>query len=336
MNTGTTATFEGWMRAGATATGSLTIVERYADGAEHKGLGMSRDGRISYQYAGSPWYQGVTPGPSGVFSFDNQWHHLAFVRRAAGTWSTYYDGNAVVHAGPGTGLFSGCWVTCGIINANTDTSIGTLGYGTGYELRGMRVSNVERYTSNFTPSATFVPDAGTVMLLDFAEGAGNQIHDRSSNQQVGVLEGTVTWIPGADAASIQTLGTGCAGSLGVPVLSGVNASVPRLGQAVSLRVDHVPSARGAALMANLTGVSMGVALPVDLASYGLPGCQLYAFGLSGPFTAEVGNVVNWSMSIPNVAALSGFAFDVQALIFDVASSQAGLALSNGLRLTLGS
>ena len=126
------------------------------------------------------------------------------------------------------------------------------------------------------------------------------------------------------------------GSLGVPALSGVNASVPRLGQAVALRVDQVPSARGAALMANLTGVSAGVALPVDLASYGLPGCQLYAFGLSGPFTAEVGNVVNWSVSIPNVAALSGFAFDVQALIFDVPSSQAGLALSNGLRLTLGS
>jgi hypothetical protein len=199
-----------------------------------------------------------------------------------------------------------------------------------------RLSSVQRYSGAFTPQLRLLADSATIGLWHFDEGSGPFAYDSSGNGFHFALSGGYAWGSGADAASIQTLGTGCAGSLGVPVLSGVNASVPRLGQAVSLRVDHVPSARGAALMANLTGVSMGVALPVDLASYGLPGCQLYAFGLSGPFTAEVGNVVNWSMSIPNVAALSGFAFDVQALIFDVASSQAGLALSNGLRLTLGS
>jgi hypothetical protein len=45
--------------------------------------------------------------------------------------------------------------------------------------------------------------------------------------------------------------------------------------------------------------------------------------------------VSWSIAIPNIAALTGFAFEVQAIVFDDPSYQAGLALSNGLRLVLG-
>lgn len=192
MNTGATATMEYWARADSPRA-PLTW-DRYLGSAEHKSLGIQGDGSIHYLYAGSPWWQGswyrgvTNPGP-GTFAHDGAWHHVALVRRANGMWSLYLDGVRIVHEGPGTGLGGGCWLTCNIINAATNTRIYSGGTTLpAWDIDDLRISNVERYDRDFVPSRGWLPDSGTVMQLDFNEGTGAVVHDKSSFLQVGSMQ----------------------------------------------------------------------------------------------------------------------------------------------------
>jgi len=59
-----------------------------------------------------------------------------------------------------------------------------------------RISNVVRYTSNFTPTtAQFSPDANTVALYHFNEGTGQTTADASGNGYTGILGGTLATEP---------------------------------------------------------------------------------------------------------------------------------------------
>ena len=200
MNTTATATIEYWFRADGPR--GDTSWYRYAGGAEHKGLDLLANGGINYLYAGSPWHQypsygGVTLPPAGTVPLDNAWHHLAFVRRANGSWALFLDGLRIVNEGPGTGLGGGCWLTCAVINAATATKLqnGSTSLPS-YDIDDLRVSNIERYDTSFVPSRGWLPDANTAMYLDFNEGSGAVVHDKGLAQQTGVFVGyntTPTW-----------------------------------------------------------------------------------------------------------------------------------------------
>jgi hypothetical protein len=198
MNTGVTATMEYWVRADS-PRGNTTWF-RYQDSAEHKVLTVTNNGDIHYLYAGSPWwegtwYGGVTLPGAGTIAADGQWHHVAFVRRATGGWSIYRDGVRIVNQGPGSGLGNGCWATCNVINATPPTILGNGSTNLpSYDIDDLRISSVERYVDDFVPSRGWIPDAGTVMLLDFNEGSGNQVLDHSGTAQVGTIQGqNPTW-----------------------------------------------------------------------------------------------------------------------------------------------
>ncbi len=233
MNTGGSATMEYWFRADSPR--GATTWSRYAGSAEHKGLSVLSTGSIDYLYAGSPWAQyptfgGVTYPPAGTVTPDGVWHHLAFVRRANGSWAIFLDGQRIVNEGPGTGLGGGCWLTCAVINAATTT---TLGNGStslpSYDIDDLRVSSIERYDGNFTPSRGWLPDAHTAMYLDFNEGSGSVVRDRSAAQQVGSFQGTNTtptweWLLVESSCGSETLCycTGKVNSLGcTPSISAV-------------------------------------------------------------------------------------------------------------------
>jgi len=81
------------------------------------------------------------------------------------------------------------------------TNVGTLSQGpflrmgglAGYPFFGgaldeVRLSNVVRYTANFSvPAAPFVPDANTLGLWSFDEGVGQAAADESVNANTGTL-----------------------------------------------------------------------------------------------------------------------------------------------------
>jgi hypothetical protein len=133
---------------------------------------------------------GLAPG---VALSAANWHHLATVYgpEPAPSYKFYVDGQLVqsvpaVGDTPSDGWETdlGCW--------------GYIGYG-GFlkaDVDEARLSNIPRYTSTFTPPTQFVPDAGTVALWHFDEGAGNKAFDASGNGNHFTLHGGYSWVDG--------------------------------------------------------------------------------------------------------------------------------------------
>jgi hypothetical protein len=76
-----------------------------------------------------------------------------------------------------------------------------LGAGEGggpYRLTGkiaeVRISNVVRYTTAFTPQKRFTTDANTMGLYHFDEGSGSTVSDSSGKGHNGQIQGIVNWV----------------------------------------------------------------------------------------------------------------------------------------------
>lgn len=121
---------------------------------------------------------------------DGQWHHIAVTRNSStGGVALFVDGilDAEQTSGPSTGNVSyrdGRATSYPgsdpylVFAAEKHDYPGSL-YYKGW-LDEVRISNVRRYTSNFTPpSAPFSTDANTVGLYHFNEGMGTVINDSS-------------------------------------------------------------------------------------------------------------------------------------------------------------
>lgn len=113
----------------------------------------------------------------------------------------------------------GTWGGASTITWNTNLFIGKKGGGLFYNggLDEMRISNVIRYTSNFTPpSSRFVKDANTTLLYHFDENGGlpyssgcanGKACDDSGNGYHGTISGTVGYsagLIGLDNSSTDT------------------------------------------------------------------------------------------------------------------------------------
>ncbi len=133
----------------------------------------------------------ATTGVCGSTIVDNgNWHHIAITRNAAnGQVRLFVDGvlDASSPSTPNTGNISyrdGRSTSYPnsdpflVLGAEKHDYPGSL-YYSGW-LDEMRVSNIIRYTSNFTPpSAPFSTDANTVALYHFNEGTGTTLTDVS-------------------------------------------------------------------------------------------------------------------------------------------------------------
>ena len=64
----------------------------------------------------------------------------------------------------------------------------------------VRISNVARYTKDFTPQDRFEPDEQTLALYHFAEGQGDVLKDASGNGHDGKIVGA-KWVKASDAKS---------------------------------------------------------------------------------------------------------------------------------------
>lgn len=106
---------------------------------------------------------------------NNTWYHFAIVRSGS-TITTYRDGTSVATGTNSNTLFANF----------QEIVIGGFGSGTSDYFNGyldeFRISNVARYTGNFTPSnSAFVNDSNTLCLLHFegTNGSTSFIDDNS-------------------------------------------------------------------------------------------------------------------------------------------------------------
>jgi len=349
MHTGSAATIEYWCRSDG--SGHDIRWYRFAGSAEHKQLQVLADGAVLYLYAGSPWGGGGSPtstpiglnSPSpGSVPEDGAWHHIAFVRRATGAWSLYLDGQRVVDQAGGTGLNSGCWLTCNVIETVTTSVLGhTSLTDPSWDVDEVRISSIERYSAaSIVPQRYFVSDADTAMHLTFEEGGGSIVHDSGPAQQQGafVSAGTPTWswitTPGPTPSSATVYGAGC----GSPALTMSPGADPVIGSIASATIGNAPLPFG--------GVGLGFSnttlgglpiLPLSLVNVGMPGCQLWhsndVFGL--PVTSSASGALDFALPIPGDVNLLGSHVYLQAYAVDLNASPRKLIASNGIDWLIG-
>ena len=134
---------------------------------------------------------------------DQRWHHIAYTTNQQNEVSVFVDGILLT-----TGTFqpasnSQTWKIasgCSIQNSSF------VGYPPLYGiLARMRISDVVRYSGNFTPSAKWSTDNSTVALWEF-NVVGNVLHDTSGNGHDGTITGG-TWIASCPEADIDGDGT---------------------------------------------------------------------------------------------------------------------------------
>jgi hypothetical protein len=100
----------------------------------------------------------------------NKWNHLAVVRNGT-SWSLYVNGKSVMSVTSSTTVpeYSGPWEIGG---ATYNGTLGLQGPIPGW-LRNYRISNIARYTTDFTPSnADFTSDGNTLFLMLGNESLG--------------------------------------------------------------------------------------------------------------------------------------------------------------------
>jgi hypothetical protein len=130
----------------------------------------------------------------------NAWSHVALTYNAATTTASMYINGVLV----GSDID---WTLAASALGNTINNwLGRSQFGTDAFYNGIieefRISNIVRYTTNFTPvNIQFTPDANTVALYHFNEGSGQTSVDATANFGAAILGTTIavetedpTWI----------------------------------------------------------------------------------------------------------------------------------------------
>jgi PKD repeat protein len=123
---------------------------------------------------------------------------------------------------------------------------------------------------------------------------------------------------------------GCAGSLGV---SHQSSNLPQMGGTLTVTLDSLPMS----LAIMMTGFSNTFSpfgpLPLDLTTFGAPGC----FGRVSPDTTALllgaGNSASWSFAVPN--AFQGLILYSQALVLDPGFNGLGAVVSDAAAMQFG-
>jgi hypothetical protein len=147
-------TVEGWIRV--TNLGSLRIIWNNQNTSNNFNLYVQTNGSLNMYVGGSQ-----RSSISGEI-VTNTWYHIAAVRNG-GTTTVYKNGNSVL-------TFTVSYDATGLGNPTLGSDGGTGNSFNGY-IDEFRVSNIARYTANFTaPTQPFVNDPNTVLLIH-ADGA---------------------------------------------------------------------------------------------------------------------------------------------------------------------
>ena len=122
---------------------------------------------------------------------------------------------------------------------------------------------------------------------------------------------------------LDTVGVGCAGSVGVPSIT-LNEARPAPGDVLTMSVAALAPSVNVVLFVLGTEV---LAPSLPLRSFGLPGCTLDVQPAASLIIGANGGSAQLSVSIPNDPALIGASLVVQGAAFEPGVNAAGLVLS---------
>ena len=142
-------------------------------------------------------------------------------------------------------------------------------------------------------------------------------------------------------ARSDSIGVGCAGSNGVPMLDVVNGTSPVIGSTVDFLYSNALYSTFVTPAIVAVGFDQssyqGIPLPLPLAVIGLPGCTLYH---SNDVSVSVGVLAGaaqftWSLGLPNSANFLGQELFVQGLHLEFPGAGSWAALSNAVGIRIG-
>lgn len=150
------------------------------------------------------------------------------------------------------------------------------------------------------------------------------------------LDDTWAFSPLPFPARHELVGSGCAGSAGVPRLTMLPGGLPWIDESLGLRLDHLPPHTLALLMLGVTDHNQGLLiLPAELTSFGMPGCWLYT-SIDAFSAIDTGNgAVDWWLDLPARRDLLGLRLHQQAIVLDPAANWRGFTTSNAAVASIG-
>lgn len=180
-------TVECWFKTTGEAGILEPIVSAWDDSAGDFEIELdSRNNRQANFYIDTS--NGFPPINGGPSLNDGNWHHVALVWDGA-TLTGYVDGSSVVSTAIGGNLSGG----------HLDINIGRDSEGRYFPgvIDEVRISNIARYATNFTPRTNFSADPNTVAYWKFNEGTGTSVGDQTGNHN-GTLQGNPppVWVNG--------------------------------------------------------------------------------------------------------------------------------------------
>lgn len=128
-------------------------------------------------------------------------------------------------------------------------------------------------------------------------------------------------------------GPGCPGTLGTS--TNTSSSLPRIGTTMVAAVDNMPVGVGFLLLGFSRTMSQFGPLPLDLASFGAPGCMARVSSDITLLLLGAGTTASFSMTLPNNPTLSGIRFYSQALVLDAAANTMGAITSDAAAVIIG-
>jgi hypothetical protein len=187
-------------------------------------------------------------------------------------------------------------------------------------LRWSKISSPEDPPAGGPAAFAFDPDHDRAVMLWRIDTGGQPL-------------GGIWQFEAAPVPAFGRYGAGCAGSNGTPSLDVVPGSLPARGGVLQLRVDGLPTGGGILLLGAGLGIGRlaDLPLPLDLASFGAPGCDLWIGlepALSSLRSFGVGGSERFALAIPDLAVLDGLQIALQALVFDTAAPNGFASLSN--------
>lgn len=126
-------------------------------------------------------------------------------------------------------------------------------------------------------------------------------------------------------------GTGCPGTVGVPVLATAPGSVPRIGCPFTLQLSNLPEGADTFVVFGFSKTNWGGdPLPLDLGQFGLFGCTLYTSVDAILFLPSSGGAAEMTIDIPNwPGRLTGVHFYNQAAVVDPGLNPIGVVSNAG-------
>jgi len=146
-----------------------------------------------------------------------------------------------------------------------------------------------------------------------------------------------TWEYDLSGAALWSVtGAGCAGTPSVPELRPAGPQRAILGANYALAVSGGVTG-GALFGLGFSDTSWNAnPLPLPLASYGMPGCQLHTSLDATQFVSASGGTAQLVLTIPNDPGLVGVRFFTQALVPQPGANALGAVMSNAVASVLGS